>query len=594
MITEVRTGLGAEALPVGARGHPGEVHDRALAELVREVGVHDGALGLVEEPHQSTDPPARQLEHRQGDIDPPVVLGETLKQQTSAPRHWPGTGTGHTATLGIDETLLAHLVCAEDSRAQDVVRTLRDDAGLAVQFPRAGSGRDARHRSSRSSAGAVDRHGRLSRTSDCPPEGRSRPGGGVGQQRLGGEHRAWPGAETGTNRAGSTASGRAILRHGPAADRHRDDAVQRHRGLDGAARQARGQLRRGALGPAADHAGRHRGLLRAGDGDRGRQLLRRVRVGHARDPGVPHAQRTLATFDWPEGEPVRVRMGVHTGHPARLEEGYVGMDLNRAARIAATAHGGQVVVSSATGELVAAGLPEAVELVDLGWHRLKDIDQPEHIFQLTAPDLPAEFPRLKSLGSQSSLPHARNAPGGARQRARGPAGGGPAPRRAPGHPHGTGRGRQDPDGAGAGCGPRHLVPRRRVLRAAGDGERGRRHVEGARRRGGSQLRGRARPDRSGAAGRARCPPRPRQPGTGRRGGPASSPRLLAGAPGLVVVATSRRPIHLQGEWECPVPPLAGPDWPCAGGDRRLRRGPALRPAGRAGTPRLPTDARQRR
>jgi predicted ATPase/class 3 adenylate cyclase len=116
------------------------------------------------------------------------------------------------------------------------------------------------------------------------------------------------------------------------------------------------------------------------------------------------AQRRLATFDWPEGEAVRVRMGVHTGHPSRLEEGYVGMDLNRAARISAAAHGGQVVISGATEELVTSGLPDAVELVDLGWHRLKDIDQPEHIFQLTAPDLPADFPRLKTLGSQSNFP----------------------------------------------------------------------------------------------------------------------------------------------------------------------------------------------
>ena len=113
---------------------------------------------------------------------------------------------------------------------------------------------------------------------------------------------------------------------------------------------------------------------------------------------------TLATFDWPEGEPVRVRMGVHTGEPARHEDGYVGMDVNRAARIAATAHGGQVVVSERDRRAGRRGLPEAVELVDLGWHRLKDIDEPEHIFQLTAPGLPAEFPPLKSLGSQSSLP----------------------------------------------------------------------------------------------------------------------------------------------------------------------------------------------
>jgi len=116
------------------------------------------------------------------------------------------------------------------------------------------------------------------------------------------------------------------------------------------------------------------------------------------------AQRALAAFTWPDGAAVKVRMGVHTGEPTRHEEGYVGMDLNRAARIAATAHGGQVVVSRATGQLVGPRLPEGVGLADLGWHRLKDIAEPEQIFQLTAPDLPVDFPPLKSLGAQTSLP----------------------------------------------------------------------------------------------------------------------------------------------------------------------------------------------
>jgi len=117
-----------------------------------------------------------------------------------------------------------------------------------------------------------------------------------------------------------------------------------------------------------------------------------------------HAQRALAASTWPDGAAARVRMGVHTGEPTRLEEGYVGLDLNRAARIAAAAHGGQIVVSSATGQLVGNRLPDGVELVDLGWHRLKDIDQPEHILQLTAPDLPTAFPPLRTLGAQTSLP----------------------------------------------------------------------------------------------------------------------------------------------------------------------------------------------
>ena len=116
------------------------------------------------------------------------------------------------------------------------------------------------------------------------------------------------------------------------------------------------------------------------------------------------AQRELNSFGWPGGVVLRVRMGLHTGEPARLEDGYVGMELNRAARIAATAHGGQVVLSSTTAQLVSSNLPSSVRLVDLGWHRLKDIDNPERIFQLTADDIPADFPALKSLGAETSLP----------------------------------------------------------------------------------------------------------------------------------------------------------------------------------------------
>ncbi|MGO9083579.1 MAG: tetratricopeptide repeat protein [Streptosporangiaceae bacterium] len=116
------------------------------------------------------------------------------------------------------------------------------------------------------------------------------------------------------------------------------------------------------------------------------------------------AQRSLCGHDWPGGDPVRVRMGLHSGEPARHEDGYVGMDVHRAARIAAAAHGGQVVLSDATRQLVQAQLPGDVSLFDLGWHRLKDIEAPEHIYQLAAPGLPERFPPLKSLGAPTSLP----------------------------------------------------------------------------------------------------------------------------------------------------------------------------------------------
>jgi predicted ATPase/class 3 adenylate cyclase len=116
------------------------------------------------------------------------------------------------------------------------------------------------------------------------------------------------------------------------------------------------------------------------------------------------AQRALAGHDWPGGEAVRVRMGLHSGEPACQEDDYIGMDVHRAARIAAAAHGGQVVLSEATRQLAGSQLAGEVSVRDLGWHRLKDIEAPERIYQLVAPGLPEEFPPLKSLGAQSRLP----------------------------------------------------------------------------------------------------------------------------------------------------------------------------------------------
>ena len=76
-------------------------------------------------------------------------------------------------------------------------------------------------------------------------------------------------------------------------------------------------------------------------------------------------------------------MGLHTGEPLVAEEGYVGMDVHRAARIVHVGHGGQVLLSETTAPLVRGELPEGVSLLDLGRHRLKDIHDPEHIRQLT-------------------------------------------------------------------------------------------------------------------------------------------------------------------------------------------------------------------
>jgi class 3 adenylate cyclase len=103
------------------------------------------------------------------------------------------------------------------------------------------------------------------------------------------------------------------------------------------------------------------------------------------------SQRELTGCDWPDGVEVRVRMGVHTGEPALGDEGYLGLDVVRAARICALARGGQVLVSAATRALVGAPL-DALSLQDVGEHRLKDIDDPEQLYELRGPGLRDDLP----------------------------------------------------------------------------------------------------------------------------------------------------------------------------------------------------------
>jgi predicted ATPase/class 3 adenylate cyclase len=117
------------------------------------------------------------------------------------------------------------------------------------------------------------------------------------------------------------------------------------------------------------------------------------------------AQRGLARHVWPDGERLRVRIGIHTGSPEIHQGDYWGMDVHRAARIAGSAHGGQVVMSAVTADLARPDLPEGVSLRDLGTHQLKDIAVPEHLYQLALDDLPDDFPALRTLGAASSLPH---------------------------------------------------------------------------------------------------------------------------------------------------------------------------------------------
>ncbi len=109
------------------------------------------------------------------------------------------------------------------------------------------------------------------------------------------------------------------------------------------------------------------------------------------------AQQRLTAEPWPQKATIRVRMGLHTGPCIARDGDFFGPAVNRTARLESAAHGGQTVLSEATAELVTPVLLEQVELRDLGLHRLKDLGRPEHVFQVTAPGLPSEFPPLRSL-----------------------------------------------------------------------------------------------------------------------------------------------------------------------------------------------------
>ena len=110
-------------------------------------------------------------------------------------------------------------------------------------------------------------------------------------------------------------------------------------------------------------------------------------------------QRTVVAERWDGIDGIKVRMALHTGAAERRDGDYFGQALNRVSRILAAAHGGQILLSLATEELVRDSLPEGVRLRDLGERRLRDLARPENIFQLIATDLPTEFPPLRSLES---------------------------------------------------------------------------------------------------------------------------------------------------------------------------------------------------
>jgi len=118
------------------------------------------------------------------------------------------------------------------------------------------------------------------------------------------------------------------------------------------------------------------------------------------------AQRALASHSWHQGEQLRVRMGLHTGEPLIASTGYVGMDVHRAARIGDAGHGGQILLSQTTRELVIQDLPQGMTIRDLGEYRLKDMKFPTSIYQLVVDGLPSEFApiRTKFSGTESPTP----------------------------------------------------------------------------------------------------------------------------------------------------------------------------------------------
>ena len=102
------------------------------------------------------------------------------------------------------------------------------------------------------------------------------------------------------------------------------------------------------------------------------------------------AQRAHAAATWPDGASVRVRIGLHTGEPAIHEEGYVGLDVVRAARICTVGRGGQILLSETTRALLGSGLPEGVSVFPLGQRHLRGIDEPERVYEVAIDDLELE------------------------------------------------------------------------------------------------------------------------------------------------------------------------------------------------------------
>jgi predicted ATPase/class 3 adenylate cyclase len=114
------------------------------------------------------------------------------------------------------------------------------------------------------------------------------------------------------------------------------------------------------------------------------------------------AQRALAAEPWPDDAAVRVRIGLHTGEAEVAGGSLVGIDINRAARVAAVAHGGQILLSDATRAVVSNALPDDTRLRDLGEFRLRDLSSTEHLIQVEADGLPSDFPPPRTIDARAN------------------------------------------------------------------------------------------------------------------------------------------------------------------------------------------------
>ena len=115
-------------------------------------------------------------------------------------------------------------------------------------------------------------------------------------------------------------------------------------------------------------------------------------------------QRAHAKASWPQGAEVRVRLGLHTGEPAIGDEGYTGLDVVRASRLAAIGRGGQVLLSDTTRAIVAGDLPEGVRMRSLGERTLRDIERPEPLTELVIPDVEVSGPSLGDVERREAVP----------------------------------------------------------------------------------------------------------------------------------------------------------------------------------------------